>query len=315
MKVTKASFGLLLIFALYMGFLWWGDRKYQVFDDLSPFFQLVPVVAVVSLVSYAIRFARWHNLLRWAGYPTPWNRGFLAYLTGFAFTATPGKVGELARIRYLQPLGVQPKDVISAFILERTLDLLAVLILSLMAVVHGRMFGLALAFVTCFGVGVAGLAFYGRPLELVSLGLARLNMRGLVGSFEHLSLAFTGLRRWSLRQWIISLALGLFAWSLTALSFVIVLHGLGIAVPMLNALGMYPLAMLVGAASMLPGGLGTTEAAILAQLQLLNIQMTSALAAVVVVRLGTLWFAVMIGFLAMLVLEWRSKYTDSPPLS
>lgn len=296
----------LLILTLYVALLWWGDRKYQVFDDLVPFLRLLPMVAVMSMLSYAIRFTRWHALLRWVGYVTPWRRGFLAYLSGFAFTATPGKVGELSRIRYLQPLGVQPKDVMSAFILERTLDILAVLFLSLTVVMHGHFLGVALAFVACIVVLVTGLAFYGRPLELASLGLDRLNMPGLAKALESLRHAFTGLRRWSLRQWAISFVLGLLAWTLTALSFVIVLNGLDIAVLTTRALGIYPLAILAGAASMLPGGLGSTEAAIVAQLRWLDVQMALALAAAVVIRLGTLWFAVLVGALSILALEWRS---------
>jgi uncharacterized protein (TIRG00374 family) len=307
MKVSRASIGLVLIFTCYIVLLWWGDRAYRVFDDLAPFFQLAPLVAVVSLVTYAIRFTRWHNLLRWAGYTTPWLHGFLAYLSGFAFTATPGKVGELARIRYLQPLGVQAKDVISVFILERTLDIVVVLLLSLMVAIHGSMFGLAFAFVVCFVGIVGGLAIYGRALEPVSLWLTRLKMLRLARGLDNLRHAFIGLRRWSHIQWLISFALGLCAWLLTALSFVIVLHGLGIGVAISSALGMYPLAMLVGAASMLPGGLGTTEAAIVAQLQLHDVPMDLALAVAVVIRLGTLWFAVLVGGLAVLILESFSR--------
>lgn len=309
MKVSRASIGLVLIFTSYIVLLWWGDSKYRVFDDLAPFFQLVPLVAAVSLATYAIRFTRWHNLLRWAGYTTPWRRGFLAYLSGFAFTATPGKVGELARIRYLQPLGVQAKDVISVFILERTLDIVVLLLLSLMAAIHGSMLGLAFVFVACFVGIVVGLGIYGWALEPVSLWLTRLKMLRLASGLDHLRHAFTGLRRWSHMQWIISFALGLCAWLLTAFSFVIVLHGLGIAVPISSSLGMYPLAMLIGAASMLPGGLGTTEAAIVAQLQLQlqDVPMDLALAAAVVIRLGTLWFAVLVGGFSFLILEYRSS--------
>lgn len=154
---------------------------------------------------------------------------------------------------------------------------------------------------------MAGLAIYGRALDPVSLWLTRFNMHGLARGLDYLRHAFTGLGRWSYSQWIISFVLGLCAWLLTALSFVIVLHGLGIAVPISRALGIYPLAMLVGAASMLPGGLGTTEAAIVAQLQLQDVPMDLALAVAVVIRLGTLWFAVLVGGFSVLMLEYRSN--------
>lgn len=306
MKFSRARIGLVLIFIFYILLLWWGDRKYRVFDNLTPFFQLIPLVAEVSLVTYVIRFIRWHNLLRWAGYSTSWHQGFLAYLSGFAFTAVPGKVGELARIRYLQPLGVQAKDVISVFILERTLDIVVVLLLSLMVVTHGRMFSLALIFTSCFVGAVICMALYGKPLQFLSLGLTRLKIRKLALVLDRLRQAFAGLNQWSLGQWVISFTWGLGAWILTALSFVIVLHGLEIAVPTMRGIGMYSLALLVGAASMLPGGLGSTEAAIVAQLQWHDVQMANALAAAVLVRIGTLWFSVLIGILSILMLEFIS---------
>jgi len=56
----------------------------------------------------------------------------------------------------------------------------------------------------------------------------------------------------------ISLLLGIMAWGLTAASFAILLVWLDI--PLHSALAIYPLTMLAGAASMLPGGLGSTEA-------------------------------------------------------
>ena len=40
MKVSRASIWLVLIFTAYIALLWWGDRTYRVFDDLTPFIQL-----------------------------------------------------------------------------------------------------------------------------------------------------------------------------------------------------------------------------------------------------------------------------------
>jgi uncharacterized protein (TIRG00374 family) len=305
MKVFRASLWLLLVFLLYIFLLWWGDRQYRFFDDITPFLKLIPLVGIISLVTYMIRFARWRALLNWVGCPTPLHQGFLAYLSGFAFTATPGKIGELIRIRYLNPMGVQPKDVISVFILERTQDILVLLLLSLVMVMHGRLLGMALALVMFFFVLVGCLAFCSRPLELIFLGLTRLKMLSFAKAIEHLRYAIKGLGRWSLRQWTISFGLGLLAWSLTAMSFVVVLYKMQIVVPILSAIGIYPLAMLVGAASMLPGGLGSTEGAIVAQLQWQDVDMVLALVAAIVVRLGTLWLAVLVGGLSILTLEWR----------
>ena len=58
---------------------------------------------------------------------------------------------------------------------------------------------------------------------------------------------------------------------------------------------------------MLPGGVGSTEATIVVQLQWHGVPIASALLAAVVVRLGTIWFSVLIGLMAVLVLEVQQK--------
>jgi uncharacterized membrane protein YbhN (UPF0104 family) len=61
--------------------------------------------------------------------------------------------------------------------------------------------------------------------------------------------------------------------------------------------------MLVGAASMLPGGLGSTETTIVGLLSLYTANLSLAVLAAIGIRFSTLWFAIVCGVLAMLRLE------------
>jgi uncharacterized protein (TIRG00374 family) len=63
------------------------------------------------------------------------------------------------------------------------------------------------------------------------------------------------------------------------------------------------MAMLAGAASMLPGGVGSTEAAIVLQLKWHDIDTYESLFVAVVIRLSTMWFSVFCGFVAILFQE------------
>lgn len=65
----------------------------------------MPGLAAVAFASYGLRYARWHWLLRRAGHGVPAMPGFAGYLAGFAFTATPGKVGEPGARPLLHALG------------------------------------------------------------------------------------------------------------------------------------------------------------------------------------------------------------------
>ena len=62
-----------------------------------------------------------------------------------------------------------------------------------------------------------------------------------------------------------------------------------------------------GAASMIPGGLGAMEAALIAMLTHFGLPVASAVAATVLIRLATLWFAVAMGLGCLIWLQLRVK--------
>jgi len=85
------------------------------------------------------------------------------------------------------------------------------------------------------------------------------------------------------------------AWAAEAWAFDLILRWMGIDVPLSFAVFVYAISMLAGALSMMPGGLGGAEGAMVALLMLEGVQGPDAVAATVLIRLATLWFAVAIG--------------------
>jgi len=66
-------------------------------------------------------------------------------------------------------------------------------------------------------------------------------------------------------------------------------------------------AMLLGAATMAPGGLGATEVALVYQLSEAGMPMPEAVAAAVMLRLSTLWFAMLLGVAALMSFTGRNR--------
>ncbi len=77
------------------------------------------------------------------------------------------------------------------------------------------------------------------------------------------------------------------------------LQHFGTQVTFLNAVFIFCFSLIVGAISMLPGGLGSTEAAIVILLPTLGVDLDVALAVTAIIRVTTFWFAVTIGVLLM----------------
>jgi glycosyltransferase 2 family protein len=105
---------------------------------------------------------------------------------------------------------------------------------------------------------------------------------------------------------LIGFALGLVAWGLEGLG----LYALGSMLPAVHlapatGVGIYAVAVLVGALSLLPGGLGSTETVMTALLATQGYALGDALLITILCRIVTLWLAVCIGWLAVFVLRQK----------
>lgn len=313
MKIGKAAIGFLLLTCFYLGLLLWVDAKNNVLAQVHLLVNALPLLFCISLLSYFVRYLRWRWLLSRSGFSISWRYGFIAYLAGFAFTATPGKVGELIRIRYFTKVGVPANISFGAFIYERALDLIVVLFLASLVIGRQDLLVLTLSFVIIFLGLLVGIALNPSLMTKLSQFFNQLSWFWL----EKLILVVRdGLA--SCRFWLtpldlmVSLLCGLTAWTLTSYGFMWLLNDLGVSIEPLAAFTIYPTAMLVGAASMLPGGVGSTELSIVLLLGVYGVVASIATIAAIGIRFATIWFAVLTGFLCLGFLEAsKSKLDDS----
>lgn len=304
-RTRHAAAAFWLVGLAYVGLLFWLDQGKGRFSQLDELFTTMPVLLGCALTALILRGLRWQWLLTRAGHSTGTARGLLAYFAGFAFTATPGKVGELVRIRYLQPMGVPAARVVSAFVFERTLDLLVVLGIALLAAWHWDIFPVVAAFVLLVVSVVLWLARHPHHLDRLIQLLRGWGLNRLPRMIELLKEGVASSTAWlTPLDLVVSLVLGTAAWGLTAFAFVFLLDQLGISLPLLASLAIYPTAMLAGGASMLPGGLGSTEATVIALLAGLGVSISQGAIAAIGIRLATLWFAMFLGLFAMIWLGY-----------
>jgi uncharacterized membrane protein YbhN (UPF0104 family) len=252
----------------------------------------------LSLINYALRFLRWHLYLRALGAHLGWLRDLLIYIAGFAFTVTPGKAGEAVRSVYLRGVGVPWSSGLAALGVERVLDLAAVVILAALA---PRILGSGLlpALVIVFLVGTVLLGVTRPTAARWLLGRLPEGQRwerlkqGVLATLAHAG------RLLAPKLLVGGLALGVLAWGAEAWGFYLLLGWLGLGYEPLQAMGIYALGMLAGALSFLPGGLGGAEAAMVALLVAGGTDLGTAVLATVICRLVTLWFAVLVGVVAV----------------
>ncbi len=107
-----------------------------------------------------------------------------------------------------------------------------------------------------------------------------------------------------------SILFGPAIWGLQALGFVYLMTNLSFAFPIGVALAVFPLSTLIGTMSMVPGGIGATEAAITFLLSQLGTALETAVFAAVAMGLCTHWLAIVLGLVSAAVLEICATRND-----
>ena len=292
--------------AVFAGFSIYADVD-ALGDRLSQFAPHAVVLALLlALGNYVIRFIRWELYLRAVGARAPLGTSALVFLSGFAMSVTPGKLGELVKAVLLrEAAGTEATRVAPVVIAERATDLLALVLLALVgAAAYGVAVPLALAggAVTLAGIGVLGSKR--ASLALIDL-IARVPRAGrlapkLRDAYQHLG----PLVRLRALAW--GTGFGVAAWLCECLGFAIIVAGFpGAHVPLGLATLIYAVTTVAGALSFLPGGLLVTEGSmtLLLVASARGLDRPAAVAATILTRLCTLWFAVVLGLVALFVLR------------
>ena len=269
-------------------------------------------LAGISLLHFLLRFVRWQVYLLRLGHQIAVLPSALIYLSGFALTTSPGKIGEAWRAVYLGPRGVPFSHVLAGFFAERYTDLLAIAILSCLAItlydgptwpfVIGSMAMIAMLLV---------LRLPGLPLW-VDNWADRTKLSRLARSLNGLSkMLRASADLLSERATLLALVVAVVAWSLHGLILFAVVDLLGYEANVWHMIGTYALAMLIGALSLIPGGVGSADATMILMLTLAGIDASGAAVATLVCRVLTLWFAVLLGLISVGVLGLRKSMMES----
>lgn len=256
----------------------------------------VAVLLALSAGNYLLRSLRWHGLARRLGLPTGLGQNLRHYLGGFAMSVTPGRLGELVRMRWLRhETGWAVERTAPLALMDRAGDLavMALLLALGLTLASGEIAG-ALP-VTLLALATAIVAT--RPGLLSAL--VTLFYR-LFGRFPRLFARARGAARLLARfchapTLALVLALGFLGWFAEGYAFHLLLGFLGADIGLWKALSIFVFSALAGGLTGAPGGIGGAEAAMVALLSLEGVPFEISVPATAVIRLTTLWFALAIG--------------------
>jgi uncharacterized protein (TIRG00374 family) len=306
--VRRVLFAMLLAVVVYGGFaVWRGVGKMG--DELARFHWWAFASACgLAFANYLLRWLKWEfYLARLKIQGVGRLDSLLTFLSGFVLTVTPGKIGEVFKSLVLfETHSVPVARTAPIVVAERVTDVIGVTVL----IVAGS-FGFkgGLAWAAAGGVAVAMLLVVVSNRRL-SYALIRWLERGpgwfrRVGPRLHEaydSLA-TMVRPSNL---VVPAVLSVAAWSMECAALRVILTGFGQSTGLGLATFFYATSTLAGALVPVPGGLGVTETSLQGQLQELgHVPPSTSTAAMILVRFATLWFAVLVGFVALSLLKRR----------
>lgn len=265
------------------------------------------IALALSLVNYGMRFVRWQKYLALLGHRIHAPESLRIYLGGFGLTILPGKVGETIRSVFLKQHGVPYPHSLAAFFSDQFSNLISMLVLiaiGLWAYPQYQSSVMLLAAMIIMGLLVLQQARWLKAIERYAQHRSPARIGKMVAHLIEIIL-HSG-RCFSLSMLLYGLALGIVAWGAEAVAFYYVVHLLDGSISLQAAMFIYAFSMVVGALSFFPGGLGGMEATMVALLMLNDVAQPQAVAATVLIRLATLWFAVGLGILALILPERRA---------
>ena len=275
--------------AYALALLWWGDSSVS----LAVLWSTTTLQACgLCLLSYVLRGVRWRLWMAHYGQHFGWLEGLRLYVVGFAFTPTPGNVGEALRGLMLAKKPLPLMQSLAIFGAERLADLLCLLLLCLPAalwlVTHSAFGGMPV-----WLMGLAGAVLFVVSCVALVVWRNRLSLLQRMGWLQEAWLCL------SVRP-LVWFGLTFTAWAAQGLAMWLICRTLDVHMMPSTAIGFYAVAMVAGALSALPAGLGGMELALTGLLVAQGASTAQALTITVLVRLLTLWLAVAIGVLALL---------------
>jgi len=262
-------------------------------EELASFrWELFPLALALTALNYLLRFWRWQRYLARLEIEVPTGRSFAIFVAGLSGTITPAKLGEVLKCALLKrSFGVPVRRSVPIVLAERVTDASGVVVLAVAAGAGANRWPLLV--LALAGVVAIVLVVRSPLLERFSrLGEAPEAARALLET--RLLLGMT--------------ALSAVSWFFECLAAYVCVRGLRLDLSLVDTVVVFSLGSLAGALSFLPGGLGVAEGSMTGLIQVLgDVPKAAAVAATVLIRLATLWFAVALGLVGLAVEEWQYR--------
>ncbi len=282
---------------------------------------VLPAMMTLSFLNYVIRYVKWQYYLNRIDVHLSHTDSFSVFLAGFTLTTTPGKIGEAIKGFFIREIdGTPVAKTVPVVVSERVTDLLALVLLAMMGFGIGINTGDQLLTVLLLGGVVLVGAILLSQKTFYQKILSRFTSFGPLKRFQDSvdDIEYTMTQTLGPKPLVVSTAISIPGWFMECLELWLLLgllSGAGLPsltiasiVLLLQATFVHSTASIIGAISFLPGGVGTYEITSVVLITfLLGIPAALASASTILIRVVTLWFSVIVGFVAFGFVTRRTR--------
>jgi len=222
-------------------------------------------------------------------------------------SASPGKMGEVLKSFLLKEMYNEPISKTASIIFaERLTDFLSLTFLAIIGVYFYNYSAIWVYFVLVFFlliiIIISNRRAAGYIIRIVNkFSFLKSHSLKVMNLYES---AYLLLKPVPLLKMIL---ISIISWSFECFAFYLILINFDLSVTILFPTFVYSLSTIAGAVSMLPGGLGVTEGSLSLILISTGISKEIAVASTLIIRVVTLWFAVVLGTLVLFFLQKQYK--------
>ena len=267
----------------------------------------LPLMIILVTLAYFVRFIKWNFFLRNVDVYLPLKQNLFVFFSGLSMTITPAKAGEIWKGWLIREInGENLSNTVPVVIVDRVTDVIGLIILSLTGILYYKSgIYVLLILVILFAAFIIAIKSETISNRLISILETRAGRYS--GDIKDMHETF---KRSLASKYLVGMSLlAVLAWFLECLSIFFVIQGFGQSISLVLSVFLYSFASIVGAVSLIPGGLGVAEATLSGLLVIFGFSSSIAVGAALIIRLGTLWYGAILGFLIYSI--FKKKFIDS----
>lgn len=266
---------------------------------------LLPALLFLSFLNYFTRFLKWDFYLSIIHVEIKKVDSFSTFMSGLIMSVTPAKLGEVLKSVLVKEItGVPISKTAPIILAERITDFLSLLVIAISGAYLFDYGGKLTIIVAIFFITLIFI-ISNKKIALPIINFAeripviKKYIHNIQSAYES---SYQLLKPVPLIQMTV---LSLVAWGFECLGYYLILVNFDVNFGIFWAFFSYSFSTIIGAISMLPGGLGLTEGSLTFLLVQKQVAMDIAVATTFIIRVVTLWFAVLVGIVSLTLYQKR----------